>query len=98
MMKAKAGPFSMGLPWLMSDEKADEGHARVEQTDHRLIFFGSVLRTVSEKTAEAAADEWQIIAAALVGQEYKGMQSLCAGYAEGRQLLAGGEGEKSSAG
>jgi hypothetical protein len=38
MTKVKAGPSSMGLPWLMSDEKADEGCARVEQTDHRLIF------------------------------------------------------------
>ena len=55
-------------------------------------------RTVSEKPAETAADEWQIIAAAFVGQEYRGMQSLCAGSAEGRQLLAGVEGEKSSAG
>ena len=40
-------------------------------------------RTVSEKTAEAAADEWQIIAADFVGQEYRGMQSLCAGDTEG---------------
>lgn len=38
MTKAKVGPSSMGLPWLMSDEKADEGCARVEQTDYRLIF------------------------------------------------------------
>jgi len=33
-----------------------------------------------------------------VGQVYRGMQSLCAGYAEGRQLPVEVEGEKSSAG
>ena len=56
MTKAKAGPSSMGLPWLMSNEKPMNGMLAKEQTDHRLIFFGSVLRIVSEKTAETAAE------------------------------------------
>ena len=35
------------------------------------------------------SDEWQIITAAFVGQEYRGMQSICAESAEGRSSLQG---------
>ena len=85
----------------MSDKKPMNGMLAKEQTDYRLIFFGSVLQTVSEKTAEAAADEWQIIAAAFVGQEYRERSSL-PGFAKHAYQQSGGllivEGEKSSAG
>ena len=83
MTKAKVSPSSMGLPWVDVREMSRWNGMLVCSRRITGLFFSEVSCGQFRKNGGSCSRWMQIITAAFVGQEHRGMQSLCTGYAEG---------------